>query len=245
MLQTTLEWPEPAIAIPFTHEVSDADLLGTLEYVDVAEFRADYFQDGSVVEAVRVAEKIGYFLPLLVTIRHISEAGGNGGWTGTEAERLSWFTKLEPLAGGFDVELKAGILGGVIDLAKDNQKIVIASHHDFAQTPSRSELEDLLGHSDSAGADYFKVAAPIKDQQEYDRLGDFTEEHKDDGVIVVGMGEEFGPRSRVEFPFRGSRLTYAAGINGSTAAGQLGYVETWQRINEFAQEHLQSRLDLV
>ncbi len=229
-LAHALERNIPAFAVPFTSEVDDNTILDVLGHADVAEFRADYFQELNRTNTVLQAERITALLPLLVTIRMQAEAGGNGGWIGSEQDRLDLFKALDPVANGFDIELEADILSDVIGLAAAASKPVIASSHDFNGTPSTSELEERAGRAHAAGANYFKLAAKINNSTEYDRLGEFLCNYTGIGLIVVGMGEEFGPRSRIEFPGLGSRLTYSAGPSTATASGQIDFVQMHQAL---------------
>lgn len=231
-LAEVLDRPEPTMAVSFGAEVSGEQIDRIARVADVAELRADLLpsqgSDYLAYQAMRLEK-----LPVLLTVRILPEGGK---WVGSMGKRKGLFNLLMPHVDGVDVELKSKIAPHVIDGAHSQGKVVIASRHNFAATPSAGELEDMLGDSQRAGADYFKIAATTNTGADYQILQNFTHEHVGDNAIVVAMdpnyeNPEYGPRSRVELPGLGSRLTYAStGTEEAVAPGQMSYLVTHEKL---------------
>lgn len=100
---------------------------------------------------------------------------------------------------------------------------VIASHHDFEQTPERKVMRMLLEQIRQSGADVVKLAVmPQTMQDVLDLLEEtsyFHETHPDHPLITMSMGPK-GCISRVAGEFFGSCVTFGAGEQAS-APGQL------------------------
>ena len=106
---------------------------------------------------------------------------------------------------------------------------VIASHHDFEQTPDREVIRMLLEQIRESGADVVKLAVmPQTMQDVLDLLEEtnyFHEQYPDHPLITMSMGAK-GCISRVAGEFFGSCVTFGAGEQAS-APGQLpmGHLE--------------------
>lgn len=100
---------------------------------------------------------------------------------------------------------------------------VIASHHDFEQTPKRKVLQMILEHLKRCGAEIIKLAVmPHSMQDVLDLLEEtslFHEEFPGQHIISMSMGET-GKISRVAGGFFGSCVTFGAGLQ-SSAPGQI------------------------
>lgn len=100
---------------------------------------------------------------------------------------------------------------------------VIASHHDFEQTPDPEVIRMLLEQIRESGADVVKLA--VMPQNMWDVLhlleetNRFHENHPDYPLITMSMGAK-GGISRVAGEFFGSCVTFGAGGQAS-APGQL------------------------
>lgn len=100
---------------------------------------------------------------------------------------------------------------------------VIASHHDFEQTPDPEVIRMLLEQIRESGADVVKLA--VMPQNMWDVLhlleetNRFHENHLDHPLITMSMGAK-GGISRVAGEFFGSCVTFGAGGQAS-APGQL------------------------
>lgn len=215
------------MAAVITEPLDDEAIDQIVNVADVIEFRGDKFP---AQDFMYLAEQVGRLaaLPLLLTIRHHAE---HGDWISDEDDRLKLFTDLLPLVDGIDVEVNAPGLSTLAARAHDLDKVVIASSHDFEQTPSDKTLEKTKARALKAGADYFKIAASAKTIEDYQRLASFTMRHVNDNVIVVAM-DDYGPLSRILLPSIGSHLTYASAGSIAVAPGQMGYLETAELLKQ-------------
>lgn len=100
---------------------------------------------------------------------------------------------------------------------------VIASHHDFEQTPDPEVIRMLLEQIRESGADVVKLAVMPQNMQDVlhllEETSHFHENHPDHPLITMSMGAK-GGISRVSGEFFGSCVTFGAGGQAS-APGQL------------------------
>jgi 3-dehydroquinate dehydratase-1 len=201
--------------------------------VDVLEVRVDLFDAPSIASAISSSisswaaagaaiEAAG--TPVLVTIRLASEGGR---WTRPDADRLALFR--EALDAGacswVDVEAASPCARDVTGLARARGATSVVSHHDFARTPPRAELEAVISACRAAGADIPKVATKVNDDRDSEALFALAAAHAGH-ACVIGMGPG---ELRVELPARGSRLAYGW-VDAPTAPGQLSVVEMDERL---------------
>jgi len=146
-------------------------------------------------------------LPLLGTIRPNEHTG---------PQRMSLFTRLLPLVDAVDIEFDADICAEVI--AESGIKTVIASEHDFVQTPSTERLQAIADRTRASGADIVKIAAMAHSSADVARLMTFCSqcEHP---MIAIAMGEH-GLVSRLIAPLFGSLFSYSF-VSESVAPGQM------------------------
>jgi 3-dehydroquinate dehydratase-1 len=229
-LDALLELAEPLIAVSF----DDGSAPGSFERLrtaglDVAELRVDR---SAVQESAAVVEHAQQFAGI-ATIGTIRAASEGGEWSKSEQERLALYRALATAVDAVDVELAADeIRDDVITAAREHRRTVIASHHDFDRTPPRDALDEMEAAARAAGADLFKIAAQVTDDGDLRTLAQFTLDHADAGVIVVGMGP-LGPASRILLPLLGSRLSYAhAGEH--PVPGQMTFEETFAHLCTFS-----------
>lgn len=100
---------------------------------------------------------------------------------------------------------------------------VIASHHDFIQTPRRDIIQTVLEQMNAGGADIIKLALMPRSTGDVlvllEETNAFHEENPDRPVITMSMGP-LGCISRVAGETFGSCITFGAGERMS-APGQL------------------------
>lgn len=231
-LAEALNRPEPTLAVVFTGAESDELIANVAEVAQVAEFRADL---APIHDPIYLCDQIQRLakLPVLLTVRILPEGGA---WKGTMGKRRALFESLMPYVDGVDVELNSKIMPYVTENAHNESKIVISSKHYFRSTPSNSELNGRFLKAMDAAADYTKFAVMADNIEDYMELARFTSSHKDDNVIVVGMGQ-WATQSRIVFPHLGSRLTYAS-AGQPVAPGQMGYRQTHKLLKEFNPENI-------
>ena len=100
---------------------------------------------------------------------------------------------------------------------------VIASHHDFYETPDREVMKMLLEQMCAGGADIVKLAVMPQNMEDVLKLlsvtYEFKEENPDTPVITMSMGK-MGMISRLCGESFGSAITFAAHKKASTP-GQM------------------------
>ena len=135
-----------------------------------------------------------------------------------------------PLVDAVDIELgSSAILKDVVGSAKDNNKKVIISYHNFKTTPGNGRLQDIIARAREKGADIVKIAAFARSPQDLKRLASLLAGQDD--LIVIAMGER-GKASRVFFPMLGSLLTYGS-VTASTAPGQMTLREIKRELKKY------------
>lgn len=100
---------------------------------------------------------------------------------------------------------------------------VIASHHDFEETPDGGVIRTLLEQINASGADVVKLAVMPKDIEDVlvllSETVHFHKTYSDKPLITMSMGK-IGSVSRVTGEYFGSCVTFGAGECAS-APGQL------------------------
>lgn len=216
----------PAVAASFDDQVDDQVLLDAVAAgMGVAEVRVDRFVSKELVHAANVVASVAAVanVPTLVTVRSSDEGGR---WVGGDDARAELLAALTPFAHGIDVELAfQPYLGGLVRQARDMDRVVVVSMHDFERTPPLGVLEDVVRRGRAVGGDLVKVATTTETDDDLAVLAELTKRHAADGVIVLGMGAQ-GARSRVDLPRLGSRLTFAVAPGQEAVSGQMTIQET-------------------
>ena len=111
----------------------------------------------------------------------------------------------------------------LIQTAKKQGIKVIASYHNFNQTPSKKEIIDRLRHMQNLGADLIKIAVMPQDPKDVLTLLLATEEmnrlYANVPIITMSMSK-IGEISRISGETFGSAITFAS-IGTPSAPGQL------------------------
>ena len=219
----------------FSLAVSTADLGDeprAREHADIVEFRMDLAADPLSMLASYDGE-----LPFLATNR--------AEWEGGEAtgdERLDVLREAvdHPAVEAIDLELETLFTapgGELADHARDNDVLVVASLHDFEETPPQKRMRELLENC-TDHADVGKLA--VTAQSESDVLDLFrvtnllTERGKT--VATMAMGE-VGRHSRAVAPLYGSKIGYAPlDPADATAPGQYDVATLSRLIDELRGE---------
>lgn len=216
-----LERSDPLLAAAFADNTERQTItLAKNAGLDVAEIRIDLFHDTSVAHVLEELKK--FTMPVIATIRSKKEQGG---WQGSEQDRIALFRAVIPRVDAVDVELgSTDIRSEVIQAARDSGKLVILSFHDFDQTPSLVDLSSVVSNAREAGADVVKVATMAHTDADVRTLARLLVENEGGHLVVIAMGT-VGIKSRVFFPALGSCITFAS-LNQATAPGQLTVNET-------------------
>lgn len=194
---------------------------------DILEIRLDLLEIRDFKQAVKLlnAIKNEVELPLIITNRSRNEGGK---WRGREEERISLLINLlslENITDAVDIELSAEKKDRdkVLKAAKEAEKKVIISSHNFSKTPSFQEMEVILEKAFLEGADIAKLAVMPQAAKDVLDLLKLSLQFRETGktICTIAMGR-LGAHTRVIAPFYGSALTYASVKSTTvTAPGQL------------------------
>ncbi len=229
---TTIGEGMPKICVPLTGSTL-SELLEETEYiqsldVDVAEWRADFFEHAEEIETVLAALKLLRSslqdIPLLFTFRSENE----GGQKAISLEDYVALNKAIIESGEvdlIDVELFCGeeIVKQLVAIAHAKNVFVIVSNHDFAKTPSKEEIVSRLCKAQELGGDLPKIAVMPKNAADVltllDASSTMNEKFADRPIITMSMAQK-GMISRLAGEVFGSALTFGAAKKAS-APGQI------------------------
>jgi 3-dehydroquinate dehydratase-1 len=186
---------------------------------DILEIRIDLLGIRDLKDARQVIENVrsSTNLPCIVTNRSQNEGGR---WAGSEEDRIALLLGVMPFVDAVDIELSTDdmMLDLLIAKARTSERTVIISSHDFAATPTVSEMKKILDRSFKLGADIAKLAVMPNSRQDVLDLLKVTLDSRAP-VCTISMGD-MGKHSRIVAPFYGSVLTYGS-VNNAVAPGQL------------------------
>lgn len=98
---------------------------------------------------------------------------------------------------------------------------LILSYHNYDETPSLKNLEEIIHKLESSKANIIKIATLTHQQNDVEILMKAQNSKKD--IICLGMGE-FATESRIQSILNGGAFTFTAfDLSKSTAKGQLDY----------------------
>lgn len=193
---------------------------------DIVEWRIDFFENWRDIDACcalagEIAEVIGK--PLLGTFRSARE----GGEREISADDYSALLQALASSGVFwalDVEafFESVSVSGLIETIHGSSCAVIASNHDFDETPSVTEICARLSFMEKLGADVAKCAYMPQDMADVARLLEATasaSQNLEIPVITMSMGET-GVISRIAGSHFGSAATFAS-LETASAPGQI------------------------
>ncbi len=153
----------------------------------------------------------------LITARCTSE-GGQSQLNITQRSQL--LMGLSPLANFVDIEIAN--LHQMKEAATHVQNmgcLLIASHHDFKQTPPAQELKDIISKAVDSGAEIAKLALYHNSTSDMFRCAEIIQENSSIAISIMGMGP-LAPSSRLLYAQLGSILNYGYIGNKPTAPGQ-------------------------
>mgnify|MGYP001231936810 FL=1 len=208
----------PAIAVVLT----DRDILSiskeALKGADLIELRVDMFEtcddNLNTIENIFALAKKKFNLPILCTIRSSQEGGKKD-----IDNRLQIYERLIPYCEFFDIEIFSKEATSLRQISQQHNIKLIASYHRFDLTPSVDELEEVFKDAKKLNADIVKIATMVDEKRDLETLLLFTLKHRNDKIIIIGMGEK-GIPSRIINPVFYSLITYAS-LNINSAPGQI------------------------
>lgn len=218
------DFGRPAIA----GAASDSDLKhiseDILKALDLIELRVDHFSDltdGHIEDVFKGAESLEK--PLIATVRATEEGGRRDM---PDSERIRLFNLIKSSADFIDIEARAEIFDKVRDIARDAGITLIASYHNFKNTPSYDELSGFITEYKERGADIVKITTTANSKDDLRTMTRITLDHHQEGIVTICMGVK-GLISRLFFPSVGSLFTFAS-IGDSKAPGQIAVLELRQ-----------------
>lgn len=166
--------------------------------INLLEVRLDAFPQGFLMP-------IKWPLPVIATARDPKKGGLNHL---SLEQRQGLLESALPWASFIDIELQnAKKLSATIACAREAQRSIIFSHHNFEKTPSLAELQNLVTNAHDLGADIVKVATMTSSEKELDRLLEFQQLPHPLPVTAMGMGP-LGKKSRLQLAKLGAKLLY-------------------------------------
>ena len=228
----------PIICVPVVAEKKEEILAQVRKLADeraqMIEWRIDWFEAADdtkqVLEVIRNLQKMCRNTLLLATYRTKSQ-GGQGMLSQERVKQL-----LLTLAESGDADLldaeyyELEQAEELFQKLHERKTLIIASHHNFEETPSAEEMSGLLRKMQRSGADIVKLAVMPRRQADVAELllatAQFKEQFPDTPLITMSMGS-MGVVSRVCGESFGSCVTFGAGEKAS-APGQMGKQELAQ-----------------
>ncbi|WFA06154.1 MULTISPECIES: type I 3-dehydroquinate dehydratase [Bacillus] len=222
----------PKICVPLVGKTlaqlkEEAAHIKTLD-ADVAEWRADFFEDvedvEKVAEALAEIRALLHDMPLIFTFRSAREGGEKE--VGREYYvSLNQAVVNTGLADVIDIELfyEERDVKALVEAAQAKDVSVIISNHDFEKTPSVEEMISRLKKAQELGADLPKIAVMPETPADVLKLLEATylmnEHYAKRPIITMSMAGK-GVISRLAGEVFGSAMTFGAAKKAS-APGQL------------------------
>jgi 3-dehydroquinate dehydratase type I len=183
---------------------------------DFVEIRLDTFREYRALSDIPACSN----LPMIATNKSVKRYGR---FVGSEIERKQ--TLLNAAEKGFeyvDLDLSTSELESIInDIHRLGVKSII-SFHDFNETPSLQNMEEILKKEIASGADVCKIVATAKSVEDNLTVLNFVSNASKTAKTVCFCMGELGKTSRLLSPLFGGFFTFASLERGKeTAAGQL------------------------
>lgn len=222
---------KPLVCVPVMESSKEEILRATrrLEeaHTEMIEWRVDAFENVESPNAIReILNEMKHIIKesILVYTFRSKNQGGCKTLSAADIYDIHQVAAESDVVDFIDVEyFEAKNPQKEIAMLREMGAYVIASHHDFEQTPERGVIRMLLEQIRESGADVVKLAVmPQSMQDVLDLLEEtsfFHEQYPDKALITMSMGAK-GAVSRVAGEFFGSCVTFGAGEQAS-APGQL------------------------
>ncbi len=222
---------KPLVCVPVMESSKEEILRETrrLEeaHTEMIEWRVDAFENVESPNAIReILNEMKHIIKesILVYTFRSKNQGGCKALSAADIYDIHQVAAESDVVDFIDVEyFEAKNPQKEIAMLREMGAYVIASHHDFEQTPDPEVIRMLLEQIRESGADVVKLA--VMPQNMWDVLhlleetNRFHENHPDYPLITMSMGAK-GGISRVAGEFFGSCVTFGAGGQAS-APGQL------------------------
>ncbi|GEM_PF-481137 len=216
---------KPLIAVSIK-DVRSAKAAGSA--ADLVEVRLDKIIAGKkkpIDELRKMVRLIN--VPIIGTIRKLSDGGSWGGHQGGEKKRLELFRGIYKYVQAVDIESNSTIRNVVLEELKSEKKASIISYHDFRGTGNREEILGKIDEMLGCNADMLKLAYMAKKFEDTLELffalsGYLGRKGIKPPISIMAMGE-IGTYTRFMFPHLGSYVTYGymENIGHKYAPGQI------------------------
>ena len=204
--------------------LQSATVQGLESACDLVEVRLDLLDPSKIRPWQHLAS-----LPLLFTARRGDE-GGSGDLDADE--RSNMLLSVLDKASLIDLEVASiDEMDKLIAELNDRDLPWIASFHDFEKLPEVAVMKKAAAKALAAGAQVFKFAANLADEEDLARLIEFQTADHGLPTATMGMGE-LGAQSRVQLAKAGSVLNYGYLGASPTAPGQMSAGELKQAIRK-------------
>lgn len=223
----------PKIAVPIVGRnnkelIEEVKRLKEIKF-DVAEWRADFYEDVQDIEKVKeILSEIRSILsetPILFTFRSKKE-GGEKEIADEYYVKLNCEIAQTKIADLIDVELFTGddLVKEIVETAHESGVKVVMSNHDFFKTPSEEEIVARLSRMKELKADLPKIAVMPQCEEDVLKLlcatNKMKKKYPEQPIITMSMAG-MGSVSRICGELFGSVLTFGAAKKAS-APGQIG-----------------------
>ena len=222
---------KPLVCVPVMESSKEEILRETrrLEeaHTEMIEWRVDAFENVESPNAIReILNEMKHIIKesILVYTFRSKNQGGCKALSAADIYDIHQVAAESDVVDFIDVEyFEAKNPQKEIAMLREMGVYVIASHHDFEQTPDPEVIRMLLEQIRESGADVVKLAVMPQNMWDVLHLLEethrFHENHPDHPLITMSMGAK-GGISRVAGEFFGSCVTFGAGGQAS-APGQL------------------------
>lgn len=221
----------PLVCVPIMEKgrqeiLAEAKRLADVQ-TEMVEWRVDAFEEVNSLNAIRdVLKSLGEIFTETIFV-YTFRSKAQGGLVELDEESI---IDIHEVA----AESKVVDLVDIEFFTSENKKSeiqklqkmgvsIIASHHDFQQTPDKDTMGILLEKMLAGGADIVKLAVMPKTRFDVLALlevtAEFKENYSDVPLVTMSMGA-MGGISRVAGEYFGSCITFGAGAKAS-APGQI------------------------
>lgn len=228
----------PLVCVPVVAEKKEEILAQVRklagERTQMIEWRIDWFEAADdkkqVLEILQTLQKVCESTLLLATYRS-KKQGGEGILSQECVTELLLALAESGNADLLDAEyFELEQTQKLFQRIHESGTLIVASHHNFRETPSPEEMLGMLSQMQKSGADIVKLAVMPNRQTDVAGLllatAQFKEQFPDTPLITMSMGS-MGVVSRISGESFGSCVTFGAGAKAS-APGQMGKKELAQ-----------------
>jgi 3-dehydroquinate dehydratase-1 len=222
----------PKVIVPIVGKSTDeiVDKVKSFDFgiIDVVEWRVDFFEKfheiPKVLETLEMIRTLIGETPLIFTFRTKKE-GGEREIEMKEYSALIQAAARSGLADIIDIEIFSGdtVVQENIEAVHQAGRLVIASNHDFHQTPPEDVLIERMIKMQKMGADIPKIAVMPQTIADVIVLlsatNQMVERYADRPIVTMSMSP-MGVISRLSGEVFGSSMTFGA-VGQVSAPGQI------------------------